>query len=37
VVMQIAATQSTNPFNFRGAGGVLGGPEGGPRIQVIGR
>jgi len=37
VVVQIAATQSTNPFNFRGAGGVPGGPEGGPRIQVIGR
>jgi RND family efflux transporter MFP subunit len=37
VVVQIAATQSTNPFNFRGAGGVLGGPEGGPRIQAIGR
>ena len=31
VVVQIAATQSTNPFNFRGVGGDA------PRIQPIGR
>jgi HlyD family secretion protein len=35
VVVQIAATQSTNPFNFRGAGGLLGG--GAPRTQPAGR
>ncbi len=36
VVVQIAAAQSTNPFNFRGAGGILGG-GGAPRTQPAGR
>ena len=42
VVVQIAATQSTNPFGVRGAGGILVGPGqgsnvGGSRNQPIGR
>ena len=38
VVVQIAATQSTNPFNFRGVGGILGGGGGNaPRTQPAGR
>ena len=42
VVVQIAATQSTNPFGVRGAGGIFvgpgtGGSAGSPRNQPIGR